>query len=57
MNKKLLQEAITCFGKQTVNEVKFIVETSDPDGAYVLFEDEGMFDHAACVEMLYFVEQ
>lgn len=52
--KEKVQEAITCFGRQVVNEVVFIVQMSDPDGAYTLFEDERMFDHSGCVEMLYF---
>jgi len=48
------QEAITLFGKQIVNEVIEIVEMSDADGAWSLFNDQGMFEHAECVEFLYF---
>jgi len=39
---------------EVVNEVRMIVEFSDPDGAYTTFEDQGMYDHAECVSMLYF---
>ena len=48
------QEAITLFGKTTVYEVIEIVEVSDTDGAWSLFSDQGMFEHAECVELLYF---
>jgi hypothetical protein len=54
MDKELLQEAIEEFGKQIVYEVTSIVEMADADGAYTMFEDMGMFDHAECVSMLYF---
>lgn len=54
MNKELIQEAITLYGKDIVYEVVSIVSVSDADGAYVLFEDMGQYDHASCVEMLYF---
>jgi len=54
MSKETLQEAVNCFGLEVVNEVRMIVEFSDPDGAYTTFEDQGMYDHAECVSMLYF---
>ncbi len=52
--KTKLQEAIDCFGIDVVREVKMIVEFSDADGAYSTFQDQCMYEHAECVEMLYF---
>ena len=52
--KTRLREAIDCFGLEVVKEVRMIVQFSDPDGAYSNFEDEGMYEHAECVEFLYF---
>jgi hypothetical protein len=49
-----IQDAIHEFGANIVHEVVEVVAVSDPDGAYSLFEDMDMFDHQACVEMLYF---
>jgi hypothetical protein len=37
-----------------LEQTKSIVEMADADGAYTMFEDMGMFDHAECVSMLYF---
>ena len=54
MDRDLLQEAIENFGEQIVHEVISVVDVSDPDGAYTMFEDMGLFDHAECVSMLYF---
>jgi hypothetical protein len=48
------QEVIEEFGADLVYEVIEIVSMSDADGAYTMFGDMGMFDHQACVEMLYF---
>ena len=31
-----------------------VVAMSDPDGAYTMFEDLGIFDQAEVVEFLYF---
>ncbi len=49
-----IQDAIHEFGADIVQYVIEIVSMSDADGAYSLFEDMDMFDHQACVEMLYF---
>lgn len=54
MTKELLEEAITLFGENTVYVVKEVVEMSDADGAYTMFEDLGQYEHAECVEFLYF---
>lgn len=48
------KEAIELYGQKIVSEVQDIVEMSDPDAAYSMFEDMGMFDHSECVEFLYF---
>jgi len=55
MQDKLTQ-ARDLFGSDVVEEVQLIVEQSDPDGAYSLLEDFGKFEHAECVEFLYFEE-
>lgn len=52
--KEKIEEAITIFGQDIVNEVIEIVTMSDTDGAYTMFEDMGYFDHAECVSFLYF---
>lgn len=52
--KEKLEEAIEIFGSDVVAEVKEIVYLSDADGAWSLFEDMGKFEHAECVEFLYF---
>lgn len=54
MEDKLMQDAIEQFGWRTVYEVKTVVELSDPDGAYALFQDTGKDRFAECVEFLYF---
>jgi hypothetical protein len=48
------EEAIELFGREVVSEVNTAVDMADADSAYVLFEDLNMFDHAGCVEFLYF---
>lgn len=47
-------EAVGIFGKDVVDEVIAIVNLSDPDAAYVQFEDEGLSNHVSCVEFIYF---
>ncbi len=49
-------EAISIYGSDVVSTVIQMVEMSDPDGAHTMFEDEGMFQHAECVEFLFFEE-
>lgn len=50
----LMEQARELFGEIVVLDVIEVVEMSDPDGAYTYFDDMGMFDHAECVEFLYF---
>jgi hypothetical protein len=52
--KEKIQEAITLYGRDIVNEVIMMVEMSDADGVYTTFEDMDMFDHSECVSMIYF---
>jgi hypothetical protein len=49
-----INEAIATYGYDVVAEVRAAVELGDPDGAWAMFEDMGMFDHVACLEDLYF---
>jgi hypothetical protein len=50
----ILTEAEEIFGSDVVETVVALVETSDPDGAWALFKDQGMDAHAECVEFIYF---
>jgi len=54
MSKELIAEVRSLYGDQLIEEVLMIVSTSDPDGAFTLFEDMGMYEHAEAVEMIYF---
>jgi hypothetical protein len=49
-----LELAINIFGREIVDFVVSTVSLSDADGAYTLLEDAGMFEHAECVELLFF---
>ena len=49
-----LTEAEEIFGSDVVEKVVAVVEVSDPDGAWALFQDMGMDEHAECVEFVYF---
>lgn len=51
-----MEEAIKLFGKAKVDEVMNIVNISDPDFAYVTFEDQGDEDAVSIIEMIYFEE-
>lgn len=52
--KEKIQEAKETFGEEILSEVLAVVQVSDPDGAYSMFEDMGMFEHSECVEFIYF---
>ena len=47
-------EAIEIYGQAIVNEVMMMVELSDADGMYTMFQDMGKDEHAECVEFMYF---
>lgn len=52
--KEKIQEAKDTFGSDILSDVLLVVQMSDPDGAYSMFEDMGMFEHSECVEFIYF---
>ncbi len=54
MTQEKIDEAIATFGEDIVHEVRMVVSLSDADGSYTLFEDMGKYEHAECVEFLYF---
>ena len=56
IDPQTLEFAVNTFGREVVDFVINVVSLSDPDGAYTTFEDEGMFEHAECVELLFFGE-
>lgn len=49
-----LKEAYETYGKNAVDSVISMVEVSDPDGVYTLYQDLGMDEEAEIVEALYF---
>lgn len=53
-SQEAIDEAIKLFGQNVVYEAMEVAAMSDPDGAYVMFEDNGMFEHAEAIEFLYF---
>ena len=53
-SKNKIEEAVKIYGRDVVAEVLDLVHISDPDGCYVLFEDQGMTEHMECVEFIYF---
>jgi hypothetical protein len=52
--KERIAEAIKEYGREVVSTVLTMVSIGDADGCYTQFEDEGMWEHAECVEMIYF---
>lgn len=53
MEEKLAQ-AREIYGSDIVSTVTQLVEVSDLDGAWSLFQAEEMWEHAECLEFLYF---
>jgi hypothetical protein len=53
MEKKLIKEAIDSFGYEVVNQVFEMMELTNPDDAYNIFNGKKMFTHSKCVEFLY----
>lgn len=51
---ELEKQAIEEFGAGVVRMVIQAVELTDPDMAWATFQDMEMFEHADCVEFLYF---
>lgn len=54
LSREKLEEAITIFGHFIVDQVNEVVNMSDTDGAWSLFNERGMFEHAECLEFLFF---
>jgi hypothetical protein len=52
--QEAINEAIAIWGEDAVYQAMEVVAMSDPDGAYTMFEDLGIFDQAEVVEFLYF---
>jgi hypothetical protein len=51
---ELEKQAIKDFGEGVVRMVIQAVELADPDMAWATFNDMEMFEHADCIEFLYF---
>jgi len=49
-----ITRAIEEFGSEIVDFTLSVVYLADPDGAWSLFQERGMMDHAQCVENIYF---
>jgi len=49
-----IEAAVKIFGSDIVDFVLSIVYLSDPDGAWSLFESQGMHQHSQCIEEIYF---
>ena len=54
VTQEAIDEAIKIYGEDAVYQAMEVVAMSDPDGAYAMFEDNGMFEMAEAVEFLYF---
>lgn len=54
MTKDIRKQAIGIYGHSIVTEVVMMVEVSDADGMYTMFQDMGKDEHAECVEFMYF---
>jgi len=52
--QEAINEAIKIWGADAVYQAMEVVAMSDPDGAYTMLEDMGLFDQAEVVEFLYF---
>ena len=42
MKRQRIKEAVEIWGGEVVREAILMTEVSDPDGAWVLFQDEGL---------------
>jgi hypothetical protein len=49
-----IQQVKEEFGPEIVSVVVEMVAMADPDGAYSIFEDNSMWDHAQIVSTIYF---
>ena len=53
MEQNLIKEAIDLYGYEIVNQVFEIMELTNPENEYNIFNDKKMFIHSKCVELLY----
>lgn len=49
-----ISQAVSEFGEEIVSVAIEMVKMADPDGAYSIFEDNGMYEHAEAVSLIYF---
>jgi len=54
MSKELIAEAIKTYGAIVVADVMEMIELSDADGLFSMYEDVGLYEHAEVVSLLYF---
>lgn len=54
MIKELIAEAIKTYGAIVVADVMEMIELSDADGLFSMYEDVGLYEHAEVVSLLYF---
>lgn len=52
--QEAIDEAIIRWGQDAVYQAMEVVAMSDPDGAYTMLEDMGLFEQAEVVDFLYF---
>lgn len=52
--QEAIDEAIIKWGQDAVYQAMEVVAMSDPDGAYTMLEDMGLFEQAEVVDFLYF---
>lgn len=52
--QEAIDEAIKLWGQDAVYQAMEVVAMSDPDGAYTMLEDMGLFEQAEVVDFLYF---
>ena len=53
-HEEKVQHAKKEFGDEMVDVAIEMAAMADPDGAYTIFEDNSMWDHAQIVSMIYF---
>ncbi len=57
MNVELQSKVDVCikeYGQQVVDEVMEMIELSDADGLWSMYNDLGLYNHAEVVELIFF---
>jgi len=54
ISQSKIEDAIEQYGGEVVSRALDFVHMSDPDGAYTVLEDHGMFEEAEVVAALFF---